>query len=74
MSKIKTRSAVKVLGTTYYKLIEAIRGGRLQAPVKDESGDYWWTDEDLERARQALATDRRKNRGQPPSSGEVIPS
>jgi hypothetical protein len=35
--------------------------GRLQAPAKrDTYGRYIWSDEDVERLRQALRTDRRR--------------
>jgi hypothetical protein len=51
----KTPVAARELGITYTKLIGLIRYGRLEPPGRDTSGDYVWTDADLERARQLLA-------------------
>jgi hypothetical protein len=51
---LKTREAVKVLGTTYWTIISLIRSNRVPAPEKDISGDYIWTPKDLQLARNAL--------------------
>jgi hypothetical protein len=56
----KTPVAVEELGTTYHKLIGLLRFKKISPPGRDSSGDYVWTDEDIERARQALATGRRR--------------
>jgi hypothetical protein len=62
----KTREILPELGpgVTYYKLISALRSGKISPPpAKDCSGDFAWTEADVERARQALARDLRKERG-----------
>ena len=60
MNVRKTPIAVRELNTTYYRLIELIRGNKITPPGKDTSGDYLWSDEDLERARQALEAKQRR--------------
>jgi hypothetical protein len=55
----KTTVAVRELGTTYHKLIGLLRFNKIPAPLRDSSGDYLWSDEDLERARHALAARRK---------------
>jgi hypothetical protein len=57
---MRTGEAVRRLGCAYWQLIGALRGGKLQPPAKDSAGQFVWTEEDLERARKALATDRRR--------------
>jgi hypothetical protein len=47
------------LGVGYYVLLGLIRGKRIRPPAKDSSGDYVWTESDVEAARQALAARRR---------------
>jgi hypothetical protein len=54
MTYLKTPAAARTLNTTYHRLIGLLRFGHLVPPQKDSSGDYCWTDSDLERARQAL--------------------
>ena len=61
---LKTPAAARALGVTYWRLVSAIRCGRLAPPAKDSSGDFVWTEEDLERARAALAV--RKGKGVQP--------
>jgi hypothetical protein len=56
----KTPTAAKELGTTYHRLISLLRSEKLSPPAKDSSGDYVWSDADLEAARKALSIDRRK--------------
>lgn len=56
----KSPAAAKELGISYYQLIGLLRSDRLAPPEKDSSGDYVWTDGDLERARQALRAGRRR--------------
>jgi hypothetical protein len=55
----KTPVAARELGTTYHRLIGLLRFGKIDPPARDTSGDYVWTDADLERARQALDGGRR---------------
>jgi hypothetical protein len=38
----------------------ALRSGKLSPPAKDVSGDFAWSPEDIERAREALARDGRR--------------
>lgn len=56
---MKTSEAVKALDISFYQLTYLIRSGKVPAPRKDGSGDYCWNDDDLARARQALAARRR---------------
>lgn len=64
---LKTRSAALAIGATVAQLRGAISNGKLDPPEKDASGDYLWTDEDLDRARAALAVDRRRKRPEAPA-------
>ena len=52
----KTPAVADLLGVGYYRLIGLLRSRRLAPPQKDSSGDYIWTPEDVERARQVFAT------------------
>jgi hypothetical protein len=56
----KSRAAIRALGCSYDQLTGLLRRGRIPEPAKDESGDFWWSEADLERARQALAAGRRR--------------
>ena len=58
-SFLKTPVVADLLGIGYYQLIGLLRSRRLTPPEKDTSGDYVWTEEDVERARQALTSGRR---------------
>jgi hypothetical protein len=58
MTYRKTPAAARELGTTYHKLIGLIRFDKIDPPARDTSGDYVWTDGDLERARRALEAPR----------------
>ena len=56
----KSPVAAKELGIPYYRLIGMLRSAKIQPPQKDSSGDYLWTDADLQAARQAMAIDYRR--------------
>jgi hypothetical protein len=60
MSYLKTTFAARQLGIPYWRLFDLIRSGLIPAPEKDSSGDYIWTADDVERARDALATRQRR--------------
>lgn len=60
MNTRKSPLAAKELGISFYRLHGLLRARRITPPQKDSSGDYLWTDEDLERARKALAENDRK--------------
>lgn len=62
MQTRKSPIAARELGVPYYRLIGLLRSEKLQPPQKDSSGDYVWTDADLEAARQAMAIDYRRKR------------
>lgn len=62
---LKTRAAARELNVSLSKLRAAIGSGKLDPPAKDESGDFQWAEEDLERARQVLATDLRRRPAEP---------
>jgi hypothetical protein len=52
----KTSQASDELGVLPWQLIYLIRSKRINpAPVKNESGDYVWTPNQIEQARVALA-------------------
>ena len=59
MSFRKTPVAADELGDTYHQLISLLRFRKIQPPARDTSGDYVWTDADLNRARRAFAAMRR---------------
>jgi hypothetical protein len=54
MTCLKSRVVADALGISYYNLFELIRSKHLTAPAKDSSGDYVWTPDDIERAREVL--------------------
>ena len=57
---LKSREVVALLGTTFHRLCAALRSGKVDPlPAKDASGDFRWLPPDVERARAALAVDRR---------------
>jgi hypothetical protein len=57
----KTPVAARMIGATLPQLRAAITNGKLAPPERrDESGHFLWDTEDLERARAALAVDRRR--------------
>jgi hypothetical protein len=56
----KTPVAARELGITYHRLIGLIRFDKIPPPTRDSSGDYLWTDADIERARQAVAAMRKR--------------
>jgi hypothetical protein len=58
MGYLKTPAAARALKTTYHKLMGLIRFDKIAPPQRDSSGDFIWTDDDLERARRALAPSR----------------
>jgi hypothetical protein len=49
-----TRDAARELGVTYNRLINLLRFDKMVPPGRHSSGDYFWTDTDLARARKAL--------------------
>jgi hypothetical protein len=69
---LKTAAAAAALNTTYHRLIGLVRFGKIEPPPKDSSGDYLWDADDLERARQALAIDRRRKEYR--QAGEGVPA
>jgi hypothetical protein len=52
---LSTRAVEKLLGVSYTQLHYLINTDRMAPPQKNISGGYEWTDEDVERARTALA-------------------
>jgi hypothetical protein len=54
MGYLKSSAAARALGVPYYRLFELIRSGKLPPPPKDTSGDYVWSEQDIEAARRAL--------------------
>jgi hypothetical protein len=64
---LKSTAAARQLGVTYSRLFTLIREGKEVPPAKDSSGDYVWTEQDVEAARQALAA-RGQRRAQTPDA------
>jgi hypothetical protein len=58
----KTPAAARELGVSYETLYGLLRYDKMAPPGRDTSGDYVWTDADLDRARRALAQSRRRGR------------
>ena len=56
MQTRKSPVAARELGISYWRLIGLLRSGRLAPPAKDTSGDFLWSDTDMARAREALAS------------------
>jgi hypothetical protein len=56
----KTPIVARELGIPYYRLLNLIRCDHIIPPAKDSSGDYVWSAEDIERARQALRRPRQR--------------
>jgi hypothetical protein len=69
MSFFGTRAARR-LGVPAHQLHSLLRSDQLGPPLKSESGDYLWTCQDVERARQALAQ-RHRPRREPAQGGCV---
>jgi DNA-binding transcriptional MerR regulator len=60
MPFLKSPAVARLLGVNLPCLLSLPRTGRMAPPQKDSSGHYVWTDADIDRARQALAIDRRR--------------
>jgi hypothetical protein len=56
----KTPSAAKEAGIRYSHLVSLLRTGKLAPPQRDDSGDYIWGPDDIERIRQAARIGRRR--------------
>ena len=68
---LKTRQAARQLGCKFHQLINLINNEKLAPPNKDSSGDYFWTEADIERARLALAEWYQKRGVQPIASANT---
>jgi hypothetical protein len=55
MTYRKTPIAARELGIPYHTLIGLLRYNKMAPPDRDSSGDYVWTEKDMERARKVLA-------------------
>jgi hypothetical protein len=61
MTGFKTRQVAIELEIPYHRLPDLIRSGAMAPPAKDFSGDYVWSPEDVERAREIIrARDTRR--------------
>ena len=58
----KTSGVARLLGVPVYVLNAAILHGRIEPPMKDESGHYVWTKQDIDNTRKVLAAGQRKKR------------
>lgn len=59
---LKTLQAAKLLGVPYYRLRYLISIGKIPSPAKDWSGDLVWSDDDVARAREAIASPRKNSK------------
>lgn len=66
MNMLKSMAAAKELGVSYHQLFGLLRSNKVNPPLKDSSGDYLWTEEDLKTAREQL--DRMKGCQTPPKA------
>jgi len=57
---IKTPVAASILGVAETHLYSLLRKRKIPTPSKDTSGDYCWTEVDLDAARQAIAKRQKK--------------
>jgi hypothetical protein len=59
---IKTSEVSRDMNIGYERLFSWIRTRKIAAPAKDSSGDYCWSESDVEAARRVLAAlnDRQK--------------
>jgi hypothetical protein len=55
MGYIKTTVAAQRLGCSPHQLMYLLRSGKIDV-AKDSSGDYVWTDFDLQRARDVMTS------------------
>jgi len=69
----KTPTVADLLGISYWRLINLLRTRRLVPPQKDTSGDYVWTPEDVERARQVFAATPARDSRSAAQDGDAAP-
>jgi hypothetical protein len=74
MNVRKSTVAIKELGITYARLVSLLRARKVAPPQKDTSGDYLWTDADLESVRQAMTIDRRRKEARTPTNTRQVTS
>ena len=59
----KTPVAAREVPAPYSRLMSLLRLNKIPAPIKDSSGDFLWSDEDIARAREAIRElDQRRQR------------
>jgi hypothetical protein len=63
-STLKTSEVVTLLKVPYYRIDYLLRAGRVSRPARDGSGDFVWSEQDVDRLRRELAalTSRRRPR------------
>ena len=59
MGHRSTTAAAALIGVPYFRITYLIRTGRIKPPARDDSGNYRWTDSDIEAARKILDSRRR---------------
>lgn len=54
--KLPSKSPIvaRTLGISYPSLIRLIHTDKIPAPAKDTAGDYWWSDQDIARAKKVV--------------------
>jgi hypothetical protein len=57
---VKTPVAAQQLGTCYNNLMYLLRSQKIACPPKDSSGDYTWSAQHMEAARNALSEMRQR--------------
>ena len=65
----KTSEVARLINVSFWSLSAAIRRDRIKPrPQKDGSGDLIWSDEDIERAREAFKKTGRRRRKPTPAN------
>jgi predicted DNA-binding transcriptional regulator AlpA len=55
MKTLKTSQVCRREGWSCWTIANLIREGAIPQPVKDGSGDYHWTEQDIARAKRVIA-------------------
>jgi hypothetical protein len=57
---LKSPVAAQRLGVSYHRLVSLLRYRKIDLPAKDSSGDFVWSEKDLQAAREALENGRQR--------------
>jgi hypothetical protein len=59
---LTTRQVAKRLGVSYGIVIRLVQEEKIQRPARDSSGDYAWSDDDVQAARAVLEQREQRRR------------